>query len=335
MNRLPVAYSVVRSESDFTQITKNQSAHTMSNQGVVVQLFLASLTATGGKMSKQRTVFTQKVLERWLKEGRGSGSGAFYKPWITIHDFASTGRCHRIANCHHGRLHHLMSDLEEIVFYLFSWSESVIDIREQFPLLPLDETLAIAEEIGLRHQVDTRSNYPIVATTDFLLKISDKHGEKYLARTVKPAEQLKDKRILEKFEIERRYWAARNIDWGVITDENLPSQLYRNIKLVYGYFPLKALRPLTIQVIHEVIQVLTDIVLKGETALRDITKLVDEQFGFVKGMTMNIVRHLIARRWWKIDMNLPIGMRKPMILQDYSIPDDVSIHYREGGFHHE
>jgi hypothetical protein len=286
-------------------------------------------------MSKQRTVFTQKVLERWLREGRGSGAGAFYKPWLTIHDFASIGRCHRIANWRHGRLHHLMSDLEEIVFYLFSWSELVIDIREQFPLLPLDETLAIAEDIQVNHQVDPRSNYPLVSTTDFLLKVNDKHGEKYLARTVKPAEQLKDKRILEKFEIERRYWAARNIDWGVITDENLPLQLFRNIKLIYAYFPLRALRPLSIQVVQEVIQTLTEHVLKSEIALRDVTKLVDEQFGFVKGMTMDVVRHLIARRWWKIDMNLPIDMRKPIILQSYSILEDISIHYREGGFSHE
>ncbi len=286
-------------------------------------------------MSKRRVIFTQKVLERWLKEGRGSGSGAFYKPWLTIHDFASTGRCHRIANWHHGRLHHLMSDLEEIVFYLFSWSEPVIDIREQFPLLPLDETLAIAEEIGINHQVDARSSYPIVATTDFLLKINDKHGEKYLARTVKPAEQLKNKRILEKFEIERCYWAARNIDWGVITDENLPRQLYRNIKLVYECYPLKALKPLAIQAINEVIQTLTELVIKGEMSLRDLTKLIDEQFRFVNGMTMNIVRHLIARRWWKIDMSVRFEMRKPLVLLNYSIPDDISIRYYEGGFHHD
>jgi len=286
-------------------------------------------------MAKRRTIFTQRILENWIKEGRGSNSGAFYKPWLTIHDFPSAGRCHRIANWQHRRLHHLMSDLEEIVFYLFSWSESVMDIREQFPLLPLDETLAIAKETGIEHQVDIRSGYPLVATTDFLLKVSGKHGEKYLARTVKPAEQLKDKRILEKFEIERRYWAARNIDWGVITDENLPLQLFRNIKLVYGYFPLRTLSPLSIQVIQEVIQTLTTHVLKGVIALRDVTKLIDEQFGFVKGMTMDVVRHLIARRWWKVDMNLPIDMRKPIILQSYFVPDDISIHYNEGGSYNE
>ena len=33
---------------------------------------------------------------KWIKEGRGSGQHAEYKPWITVRDLPSDGRVHRV-----------------------------------------------------------------------------------------------------------------------------------------------------------------------------------------------------------------------------------------------
>lgn len=30
-----------------------------------------------------------------VREGRGQGSGSQYRPWLTVHDLSSRGRCHR------------------------------------------------------------------------------------------------------------------------------------------------------------------------------------------------------------------------------------------------
>ena len=49
-------------------------------------------------------------------------------------------------------------------------------------------------------------------TTDFLITISTEDGIKEVARTIKSKDDLLDKRILEKFEIERVFWKKRNID---------------------------------------------------------------------------------------------------------------------------
>ena len=75
--------------------------------------------------------------ERWVKEGRGDGDGAEYKPWLYTWDVASKGRRHQIRGWRHGRVHHLLSDLEAYVFFIYEWTRSVIEIKEQFPLLPL------------------------------------------------------------------------------------------------------------------------------------------------------------------------------------------------------
>lgn len=46
----------------------------------------------------------------------------------------------------------MLSDLELAVFLSLEWESSVLDIREQFPLLPSD-TRQIAIDSGIKHPV--------------------------------------------------------------------------------------------------------------------------------------------------------------------------------------
>ncbi len=62
-----------------------------------------------------------KNQEKWLKEGRGQGELADYKPWIKISDISSSGRSHRVFGYKIRRTHHLMSDLELAIFLFFEW----------------------------------------------------------------------------------------------------------------------------------------------------------------------------------------------------------------------
>ena len=41
------------------------------------------------------------------------------------------------------------------------------------------------------------------------------------ARTIKRKEDILDSRVLEKFEIERRYWEKQDISWGIVTEEEI------------------------------------------------------------------------------------------------------------------
>lgn len=77
--------------------------------------------------------------EKWIKEGRGSGRGINYKPWLLIQDVSSDGRSTRGLGSKIGREYHFLSDLERDYFYLTEYSDKKIDIREQFPLLPFEE----------------------------------------------------------------------------------------------------------------------------------------------------------------------------------------------------
>ena len=49
-------------------------------------------------------------------------------------------------------------------FYVLDFLDTVKDIREQFPLLPLEEKELIAEELGYEHPKDSETGELIVMT---------------------------------------------------------------------------------------------------------------------------------------------------------------------------
>lgn len=105
-------------------------------------------------MSKRKREITKRRTDKLIKEGRGKGIGSEYKPWIFIQDVPSLGRSTRLNGIKCDRKHELLSDMERDYFYIIEYSDDVIDIREQFPLLPLEETILIAKELGIEHLKD-------------------------------------------------------------------------------------------------------------------------------------------------------------------------------------
>lgn len=87
--------------------------------------------------------------EKWIKEGRGSGIGADYKPWLHIQDVSLKGRSTRLKGIKTNRQHEFLSDLEQNYFYLTEYSDFVVDIREQFSLLPFFWATSYTQDVTL------------------------------------------------------------------------------------------------------------------------------------------------------------------------------------------
>jgi len=261
-------------------------------------------------VAKRRYGFDEEKLKRFLREGRGQGRGKDYRPWLTIQDVSSLGRSSRIF-CHKtGREHHLLSDIESALFLMLDWSEAVTDIREQFPL-DREETRRIAADMGVKHPSDVQSKTDIVMTTDFLVNVRVGDTTKEVARSVKPANDLDDARTLEKQEIERRYWYGKGVDWGLVTDLDMPKQRISNLRWLHemqslqhmtesypGYWDDRCAKFL-VCLPHEA----------GMT-IKHYMQFLDNTHGFGTGETLTVLRHLAATKRIAIDLDKKFDLQE-------------------------
>jgi hypothetical protein len=261
-------------------------------------------------MAKRRRETSTEVIARWVREGRGQGEGAGYTPWLQIQDVASKGFATRIFGWTTQRAHHLLSRLELSYFYLLDWAPIVTDIREQYPLLPQEETLAIAADLHVKHPADPRTRAAIVMTTDFLVTVRASSRDTERARSVKPSGGqlgLASERALEKLEIERRYWAARDIDWGIVTEREICAVAVANIAWVHSSRDLSALTSLTPGTVERVRRYLEPRLLAEDARLADVTDRCDDALGLEPGSALTAVRHLIATVRWRVDIRKPLS----------------------------
>jgi hypothetical protein len=260
-------------------------------------------------MAKRKRYAFQTTIKNRLKQGRGLGVLSEYKPWLYIQDVPSKGLSTRIKGITTNRIHHLLSKLELYCFLCLDWSEKVIDIREQYPLY-FPETLAIAKQLNIKHPKVPKTGENIVMTTDFLVTLYDSLMPKDVAISVKYSKDLNNLRTINKLEIERFYWHRRNVEWRIITELQINQILVSNINWVRPYFHIDSF----IDSINiEVANIFLDkTIQKNNLPLREITNSCDDYFSFETGTSLAIVRHLIANRYWLVDMTQPIQPAKPL-----------------------
>jgi hypothetical protein len=241
-----------------------------------------------------------------------------------VQDVSSRGLVHRIKGWKAERAHHLFSNLERDYFYLLEWSLAVTDIREQFPLLPLAETMEIAEQCGIRHPADPKTRHPVVMTTDFLVTVAYPGQPAEQARALKPVSQLSQTRVLEKLELERRYWHNRNIDWGIVTPREIPRTVSNNMHLLRSYFRLEDRLSLQ-EDVSVIASVLTERVKTNpDTPLRQIASDCDRQLGFGPGTSLAVAYHLLATRQWRVDMHTTTDPGAPLVWLDADSEEEVA-----------
>lgn len=71
---------------------------------------------------------------------------------------------------------------------------------------------------------------------------------------------------------------------------------------------------MTKEIIRRVEAVLTPRVNEQRAPLRELTDACDDQLGLPPGMSLTVVRYLIANRRWRVEMNQPINPAQPLIL---------------------
>ncbi|MCI2282336.1 TnsA endonuclease N-terminal domain-containing protein [Colwellia sp. MSW7] len=232
---------------------------------------------------------------KWIKEGRGSGQNSEYKPWITVRDLPSDGRVHRVFGHKSQRTHHLLSDLELAVFLLLEWHQDVIQIREQFPL-QLETTTQVAAESGISHP--SLSGVKQYMSSDFLVNSHNPNQPKFVLQA-KYAEAIGDARTVEKLELERRYWKLKEVPWFLVTEQDIPQTVIKNIKWLYPAQRDEIDMELLIQRVDYYDYHFSQ---NPDKNIIDICKKLDIAYELQVGESLAEVRHLLAKRCFTFDI---------------------------------
>lgn len=167
-----------------------------------------------------------------IRQKRGTGTGAHYTPWINIREINSLGTASTLVDYKTGRKVQLLSQAEVYYYYLLRWDDTVIDIREQFPL-ELSRTVELSDALGFRHPKDRSTRM----TTDFLVSRADGQLEAYSIKSDRSV--LENPRTLEKLYIEKLYWETQGIAFHLCFKTDVNKTLVYNIMDVVSCYDIK------------------------------------------------------------------------------------------------
>lgn len=239
--------------------------------------------------------------QRHLKRKWGLGEGESYKPWFTVRDVKNNKSFRKeIQGLKVPRKHHLLSSLEYNLFLVMDFREDVVDIREQFPLLPLVLSRKIAITLGVQHPlvVGAKTPTPFVMTTDLLITYRRNNLTKYIAFCVKSQEELSDERVLAKIEIERVWWESIGVTFKLFTG---------NKKVKYQSHNILWATDLQRHGLHEAIEKYADeavaLISVGKLFKQGICNTFSSRFNIDDIDSLNLLRFIIGKQLIKVELS--------------------------------
>tara|TARA_R110001599_G_scaffold353856_1_gene600425 strand:+ start:174 stop:1004 length:831 start_codon:yes stop_codon:yes gene_type:complete len=257
--------------------------------------------------------------KRSLKGRYGVGEGKSYKPWLRVQDVKSRGVRSQILGLKTQRTHHTLSSIETEFFYLAEHCDSVIDIREQFPLFPLNLSIKIAESLGIKHPAHPVTDVPIIITTDFLLTRKIHNEIIYDAISVKPENESNDLRVLEKLEIERVWWELIGVSFNFYTGNELTKIQSSNIN--WATHPIRTTAKGYSQF---EIEAALSLITIGKQCIRDLCNMFVHEIGVDHDEALNLFRFLIAYKRLTVDMSYTLENSDFVDVQEKNIFQEIA-----------
>ncbi|MGI9887567.1 TnsA endonuclease N-terminal domain-containing protein [Vibrio chagasii] len=272
-------------------------------------------------MAGRRKLEKLADFQRALKQNYGLGEGEHYTPWVRVQDVKSHGHSGKIEGIKSGRIHHTLSEQESCFFYLAEYSDSVIDIREQFPLLPLSLSLKVAQTLGVDHPKHPVTKTPVIMTTDFLLTCSDGHRVWYEAVCVKPREKLSDKRTAEKLDIERVWWELLGVPFHIFCLSELNQIKSKNIQWITDAkrkkYPLAS---------GDIRYVAKRFLTMGTMQISEICETFSHELGMSHDDALMVLKSLLADKEVIVDLTRPIVLSGMIEIMEIKVDGNSKQH---------
>lgn len=162
-------------------------------------------------------------------------------------------------------------------------------------------------------------------TTDFLVTTLKDGQHEHVARILKYKKDLMDERVLEKFEIERVYWERQGVEWGIVTELEVPKIMAHNIAFVHSYADLSMLEGFeecSAYDIEDMSIYFIQALLAQKKTIKEIAKEMEKDFGMVVGCGLSTFKYLVMTK--VIEINLKEKLDVTKILSIKAIRKDFS-----------
>lgn len=216
---------------------------------------------------------------------------------LKVTTFSSKGRVTRIYSYKTKKIHHLQSDNQLRFFLILEWINQVKDIQENVELKDLELTIDNIENLRL-DKFTNKENQLYQLHTNFLVSIIGNNGEWQVAISVKSLSELERKTVIEKMEIERRYWKEKGIRFYVITEKEIDKQFVENIKWAREAFIDKSIENKE-ELKEKLYYFLQEY---KEKRIMNALNNFDEEEKLKEGTALFILRYLIAVKEVEINM---------------------------------
>ncbi len=221
-----------------------------------------------------------------------------HKVSLKVTTFSSKGRATRIYGYKTKKIHHLQSDNQLRTFLILEWSDMVKDIEENVELKDLEKTIYNVENLRLDKFRDKETGKLYKLHTNFLITINRSNIEEQVAISVKSLSEIERKTVIEKMEIEKRYWKTKDINFYVITEKEIDKQLVENI-----IWAREVLIDKSIENKEEFSEKLYYFLQNNmEKRLADVLNIFDKEENLKTGTGLFILRYLTAKKEIEINM---------------------------------
>jgi hypothetical protein len=110
------------------------------------------------------------------------------------------------------------------------------------------------------------------------------------------------KSVIEKLELERQYYVAKGIDWGIITEKDIPRMLADNIEWVHSAYRLEATTEMDVSELLSLSKILKFRLQESTDTINGVTTALDKEMNLENGTSLYLFKHLIARKEIMMDM---------------------------------
>jgi hypothetical protein len=269
--------------------------------GKQTKLFIIPLYDWCLNLPQSRKLESYADYKRSIKKGFGLGLYEEYKPWLRVQDVPSNQNSEKINGITTGRPHHMLSPLESDLFYQLDFQDNVVDIREQFPIIPLEYSSLVARLLEIKHPVvPFIEDGPLnVITTDFLVtrQINDKL--KLFAYSGKSLSDIEKPRTTEKLEIERVIWQLLGVSFQIFTSSPTSKVISKNLKWMTS--PLR--NSLFQDIDEKLLLAVVSKIDEGFYSLTDLTDIAKSVVAELNDITaLNFIQCLFAKKLIRTDL---------------------------------